>query len=139
MLLLNYRVHQATVQRHVKMTFRYMTFRSRWSYGGIVCMLQLHIVHRSKRLTLPKIKLVCMLQLHIVHRSKRLTLPKIKLVCRCHFKMTFRYMTFRSRWSWYSFINMLSVSTGIFYDKLRPQILSVGTTANSPLNRRKIT
>ena len=32
----------------------------------------------------------------------------------------------------YSFINMLFISTGIFY-KLRPQILSVGTTANSPL------
>jgi hypothetical protein len=26
----------------------------------------------------------------------------------------------------YSFINMLFISTGIFYDKLRPQILSVG-------------
>jgi hypothetical protein len=28
----------------------------------------------------------------------------------------------------YSFINMLFISTGIFCDKLRPQILSVGTT-----------
>ena len=35
----------------------------------------------------------------------------------------------------YSFINMLFISTGIFDDKLRPQILSVGTTANSPLNK----
>ena len=33
----------------------------------------------------------------------------------------------------YSLINMLYISTGIFDDKLRPQILSVGTTANSPL------
>jgi len=33
----------------------------------------------------------------------------------------------------YSFINMLFISTGISDDKLRPQILSVGTTANSPL------
>jgi len=33
----------------------------------------------------------------------------------------------------YSFINMLFISTGIFYDKLRPHILSVGTTANSSL------
>jgi hypothetical protein len=33
----------------------------------------------------------------------------------------------------YSFINMLFISTGIFYDKLRQQILSVDTTANSPL------
>ena len=33
----------------------------------------------------------------------------------------------------YSFINMLFISTEIFYDKLLPQILSVGTTANSPL------
>ena len=32
----------------------------------------------------------------------------------------------------YSFINMLFISTGIFYDKYRPQILQVGTTANSP-------
>ena len=32
-----------------------------------------------------------------------------------------------------SVINMLFISTGIFDDKLRPQILSVGTTANSPL------
>ena len=29
---------------------------------------------------------------------------------------------------------MLFISTGIFGDKLRPQILSVGTTANAPLN-----
>jgi len=34
----------------------------------------------------------------------------------------------------YSFINMLFISTGIFYDKLRPQTLSVDTTANAPLN-----
>jgi hypothetical protein len=34
----------------------------------------------------------------------------------------------------YSFINMLFISTGNFYDKLRPQILLVGTTTNSPLN-----
>jgi ABC-type enterochelin transport system permease subunit len=33
----------------------------------------------------------------------------------------------------YSLINMLFISTGIFDDKLRPQILSVGTTANYPL------
>ena len=33
----------------------------------------------------------------------------------------------------YSFINMLFISTGIFDDKLRPQILSVGTTANTAL------
>jgi len=33
----------------------------------------------------------------------------------------------------HSFINMLFISTGIFADKLRPQILVVGTTANSPL------
>ena len=32
----------------------------------------------------------------------------------------------------YSFINMLFISTEIFDDKLRPQILLVGTTANSP-------
>jgi hypothetical protein len=35
----------------------------------------------------------------------------------------------------YSCINMLFISMGIFDDKLRPQILSVGTTANSPLNK----
>jgi len=35
----------------------------------------------------------------------------------------------------YNFINMLFISKGIFYDKLRPQILSVGTTANSPLSK----
>jgi hypothetical protein len=33
----------------------------------------------------------------------------------------------------YSFINIPFISTGIFDDKLRPQILSLGTTANSPL------
>jgi hypothetical protein len=33
----------------------------------------------------------------------------------------------------YSFINMLFISTGIFDDKLRPQILAVDTTTNSPL------
>ena len=35
----------------------------------------------------------------------------------------------------YSFINMLFISTGIFDDKLCQQILSVGTTANSPLRK----
>ena len=33
----------------------------------------------------------------------------------------------------YSFINMLFISTEIFDDKLRPQIVLVRTTANSPL------
>jgi hypothetical protein len=46
-----------------------------------------------------------------------------------------RYVTFRSRWSCdiQFHENMLFISTGIFNDKHRPQILSVGTTANSPL------
>jgi hypothetical protein len=35
----------------------------------------------------------------------------------------------------YSFINMLFISTGIYDGKLHPQIVSVGTTANSPLNK----
>ena len=34
----------------------------------------------------------------------------------------------------YIFINMLFISTGIFDDKLHPQILSVGTTANATLS-----
>ena len=34
----------------------------------------------------------------------------------------------------YSFINMLFISTGIFNDKLHPQILSVGTTTNATLS-----
>jgi hypothetical protein len=33
----------------------------------------------------------------------------------------------------YSFIHMLFISTGIFDDKLRPQILLIGTTANAAL------
>jgi hypothetical protein len=33
----------------------------------------------------------------------------------------------------YSIINMMFISTGIFDDKLRPQILAVDTTTNSPL------
>ena len=37
----------------------------------------------------------------------------------------------------YSLINMLFISTGIFDDKLRPQILSVGNTANSPLKQNR--
>ena len=32
---------------------------------------------------------------------------------------------------------MLVISTGIFDDKLRPQIVSVGTTAKSPLSMRR--
>ena len=35
----------------------------------------------------------------------------------------------------YSFINMLFISTGIFDDKLRPQILLVGTIANAALRK----
>jgi hypothetical protein len=31
---------------------------------------------------------------------------------------------------------MMFISTGIFDDKLRPQILAVGTTANSPLSAK---
>ena len=38
----------------------------------------------------------------------------------------------------YSFINMMFISTGIFDDKLRPQILSVDTTANAPLNNHSV-
>ena len=38
----------------------------------------------------------------------------------------------------YSFINMQFISTGIFDDELRPQILSVGITANSPLKGTSI-
>ena len=38
----------------------------------------------------------------------------------------------------YNFINMLLISTGIFYDKLCSLILSVGTTPNSPLNCNNI-
>ena len=34
----------------------------------------------------------------------------------------------------YSFINMLFISMGMLDDNLRPQILSVGTTANAPLS-----
>ena len=34
----------------------------------------------------------------------------------------------------YSFMNMLFISTGVFYDKPHPQILSVATMANSSLN-----
>ena len=33
-----------------------------------------------------------------------------------------------------TYINMLFISTGIFDDKLHPQIVSVGTTANSSLS-----
>ena len=36
----------------------------------------------------------------------------------------------------YSFINMLFISTGIFDDKLCPQILLVGPSANSPLTNK---
>jgi hypothetical protein len=32
---------------------------------------------------------------------------------------------------------MVVISTGIFDDKLRPQIVSVDTTANSPLSMRR--
>ena len=34
----------------------------------------------------------------------------------------------------YSLINMLFISTRIVDDKLRPQILSVGTNVNAPLS-----
>jgi hypothetical protein len=37
----------------------------------------------------------------------------------------------------YSFINILFISTGIFDDKLRQQILSVGTSANSPWTEKQ--
>jgi hypothetical protein len=36
----------------------------------------------------------------------------------------------------HTFINMLFISTGIFDDKLRPQILSVGTTGNVALRKQ---
>ena len=46
------------------------------------------------------------------------------------------YVTFRSRHVGhlaYSFINMLFISTGIYDDKLHPQILSVGIIVNASL------
>ena len=39
----------------------------------------------------------------------------------------------------YNFINMLFISTGIFDDKVRPQILSVGTTANATSKHHVLT
>ena len=36
-----------------------------------------------------------------------------------------------------TYIYMLFISTGIFHDKLRPHILSVGTTANVALMLKK--
>jgi hypothetical protein len=39
----------------------------------------------------------------------------------------------------YNFINMLFISTGIFDDKLHPQILLVGTTANAVLKPHALT
>jgi hypothetical protein len=36
----------------------------------------------------------------------------------------------------YSFINMMFISTGTFYDKLRPQIVLVDTTANAAVTRK---
>ena len=59
-------------------------------------------------------------------------------------KNHFENSNFRSVWPLghighvtYSFINMLFISTGIFYDKLCPQILSVDTTANAALMKFK--
>ena len=67
--------------------------------------------------------------------KKKLILHQSKI-----YKNHFENSNFWGMWSLcyvghvtYSFINMLFISTGIFDDKLRPQILSVGTTANSPL------
>ena len=68
---------------------------------------------------------------NILHQSK-------------NYKNHFKYSNFWGMWPKghvgyvpYSLINMLFKSTGIFDDKLRPQILSVGTTANSPLRGRR--
>ena len=71
----------------------------------------------------------CLIKNNILHQSK-------------NYKNHFENSNFRGMWPLghvghvtYSFINMLFISTGIFYDKLRPQILSIGTTANATLNR----
>jgi hypothetical protein len=47
------------------------------------------------------------------------------------FNATFNNISVKS---WRSVL-LVFISTGIFYDKLRPQILLVGTTANSPLKK----
>jgi hypothetical protein len=46
-----------------------------------------------------------------------------------------RYVTFHIGHVTCNFINILFISTGIFDDKLRPQILLVGTTAYPPLSQ----
>ena len=69
-----------------------------------------------------------LIQNNILHQYKnyKKSLRKFKFL---------RYVTTKSRCRViYCFIKMLFKSTGIFHDKLRPQILSAGTTANSPLN-----
>jgi hypothetical protein len=73
-------------------------------------------------------KLSVFIKNHILHQSK-------------NYKNHFENSNFWDMWPLghvghvtYNFINMLFISTGIFGDKLRPQILSVGTNANAPLN-----
>jgi hypothetical protein len=65
---------------------------------------------------------------NILHQSKiyKKSLRKFKFL---------RYVTFIGHVGHvtYSFKIMLFISTGIFDDKLRPQILSVVPTANAPL------
>jgi len=74
--------------------------------------------------SVPPYETINLIKNNILHQSK-------------NYKTHFENSNFWGIWTLdyvtYRFINMLFISMGIFDDKLRPPILSVGTTANSPL------
>ena len=96
-------------------------------------ILSFTVIFGAKYLTgmvtsVPPYETFSLIKINILHQSK-------------NYKNHFENSNFWSIWPLshvghvtYSFINMLFISTGIFDDKLCPQILSVGTTANSPLS-----
>ena len=75
--------------------------------------------------SVPPSKTFSLIKNNILHQSKNY---------KNHFEFL-RYVTFHIGHVTYNFINILFISTGIFDDNLRPQILSVGTTAYSPLSQ----
>ena len=114
-------------------------FLQRLSRGGknqwyIVSQLPLEQnIWQAWLLVFPPTKLsVLLIKRNILHQSKK-------------YKNHFENSNFWGMWTLghvghvtYSFINMLFISTDVFDDKLRLQILSVGTTANSPLRGASI-
>ena len=114
------------VKQYTLLPFRDRGYKNQW-YTVSQLLLEQNIWQAWLLVFLP-LKLSVLLKINILHHPK-------------NYKNHFKNSNFWGMWPsglgghvTYSFMNMLFISTGVFYDKPHPQILSVATMANSSLN-----